>query len=49
MELCVNIRIVKPGRGGGGGDGGVGGDGGDVPNKKVHKDSFLAYLWVKVI
>ena len=34
MELCVNIRFVKPGRGGDGGDGGVGGDGGDVPNKK---------------
>ena len=33
MELCVNIRFVKPGRGG---DGGVGGDGGDVPKKKVH-------------
>ena len=34
MELCVNIRFVKPGRGGDGGDGGVGGDGGDVPKKK---------------
>ena len=36
MELRVNIRFVKPGRGGDGGDGGVGGDGGDVPKKKVH-------------
>ena len=36
MELCVNIRFVKPGRGGDGGDGGFGGDGGDVPKKKVH-------------
>ena len=34
MELCVNIRFVKPGRGGDGGDGGVGGDGGDVPNSQ---------------
>ena len=36
MELFINIRFVKPGRGGDGGDGGVGGDGGDVPKKKVH-------------
>ena len=34
MELCVNIRFVKTGRGGDGGDGEVGGDGGDVPKKK---------------